>query len=393
MNDDIRQPGPWLDEELTQAESAEIVEYAEVSAKLKGETDHDVIIETIAPYLNTVMHLLYLLIRGKMGLKTTEDGVIDDEGRPFDLVGAVVDFIESGNDALTLPNIITANIKDLDFPLDKVNRKIWGLIERNTGGQIGIGTERIGSDKQVTILYSIDFDNLPEGLTITKALEPFDKRVYMAMAALYKAKKTTSPYVDMTYTEIYHAMGYTGRPGTADLEKLDKAITKMFTAHVYLNNADEIRAKYKYPHFKYDGSLLPMERVRAMANGKIVESAIRLFREPPLMTFARDRKQLTTIPKKLLQSPLSKTDANIRLEDVLIEEITGVKRKRRSNRFLYETIYQMTGTTSKMQRQRAPEKIRKLLQHYKACGFIERYSMDKDGFTVFYGSGNQNPQP
>ena len=37
-----------------------------------------------------------------------------------------------------------------------------------------------------------------------------------------------------------------------------------------------------------------------------------------------------------------------------------------------------------MQRQRAPEKIKKLLEHYKTCGFIESFTLDEQGFTVFY---------
>lgn len=386
--DEIRQPGKWLDEELTQEESAEFVKYAELWASIKDEVDKEKIIDTIAPYLNTVMHLIYRLLRERMGLKATEDGVIDRDGQPFDLVAAVVDLIVTGNETLTLPNVTIAKITDVDFPLDKVNRKIWGLIERDTGGQIGIGTEKTGSEKQITILYSIDFDSLPEGMTITKKLEPYDKRVYIAMAALFNTGKDI-----ITYTEIYHAMGYSGRPGANDLEKLDKAISKMGAAHIYLDNSSEIKARYKYPRFKYDGSLLPFERMRVIANGQLTESAVHLFREPPLLSFARDRKQLTTIPKKLLQSPLSKTDSNIRLEDYLIEEITGVKGKRRNNKFLFETVYAATGIDTKKQRQRAPEKIEKLLTHYQACGFIDRFTMAGDGFTVYYVQGGQNSVP
>lgn len=309
-------------------------------------------------------------------------------GSVVDLLRELVEASHQGDTTLSLaslPSTTLARLKKITFPLDKVNRNIWALFEHTTGQQLRIASERMGDDRQVNILYSIDFDNLPPWLTISKKLEPYDKRVYMVVAALFNAGKTI-----VTYTEIYNNMGYTGRPGKNDLDKIDKAISKMGAAHIYLNNTDEIKAKYKYPRYVYDGALLPMERVRAIVNGQIAESAVRLFREPPLMTFARGRDQITTVTRKELESPLSKTDANLRLEDYLIEEIAGVKRGRRRNKFLYETVYEKTGITTTKQKQRAPEKIRKLLAHYVECGTIERCEFSKDGFTIYYASKGQN---
>lgn len=388
MNDERRQPGKWLDEELTPEEVNDILAYAEEAEALQGETDRDVILDKIAPYLDALMHLLYRIAKGKFGLHATENGVEMENGRSYDLVSAVADLLATNNDNLALPSITLAKLESLDYPLDKVNRTVWGLLETDTRGQIGIGTEAIGSSKQITILYSINFEDLPPGVSITRKLEAYDKRVYIAAAALFNAGKEI-----VTYTEIYNAMGYTGRPGAADLEKMDKAISKMGAARIFLDNAQEIAAKYKYDKVKYDGPLLPFERVRAIANGTITESAVRLFREPPLVTFARNRKQITTIPRKLLQSPLNKTDQNMRLEDYLIEEITGVRGKRRNNKFLFETVYAATGINTKKQKQRAPEKIQKLLAHYQSCGFIERFTMAGDGFTVYYAHGGQNSAP
>ena len=295
------------------------------------------------------------------------------------------DAISAGLDLSLLPSISLERLNRLDFPLDKINRSIWYLLEADTGGQIGLKAEQMGSKKQVTILYSIDFENLPPNISITKKLEPFDKRIYVAVAALFNSGKTV-----ITYTEIYCNMGYKGRPGASDLDKIDRAISKMSGAHIYVNNRSEIKAKYNYPEFFYDGSLLPLERVRAVVNGQITDGAINVFREPPLISFARGRKQITTIQRKLLESPLSKTNQNLRLEDYLIEEITGVKRQRRRNKFLYDTVYREAGISTVKQKQRAPDKIKKLLEHYVACQFIERYEMRKDGFTVYYAQNGQN---
>lgn len=382
----IRDPGPWLDEDLTQDEVTDIIKLSDSAANFPEDMEWEDKVNAMAPYLNSYMHLLYRLFRGKLGLSTTEAGVIDKDGNPYDMIGAIVDLSISSADLL--PRTTALSLEKLLFPIDKVNRNVWSLLEETTGKQIAIGVERRGDPEEINLLYSIDFDDLPQGLTITKKLEPYDKRVYITIAALFNAGKRI-----VTYTEIYKNMGYTGRPGQSDLDKIDKAVSKMCAAHIYLSNDAEIKAAYKRNRYVYDGALLPMERVRAIVNGQLAESAVKLFREPPLVSFARDRKQITTITRKMLESPLSKTDENLRIEDYLIEEIASVKRGQRKNKFLYETIFAKTGLTGKSkqkQRQRAPEKIRKLLAHYVNCGTISRYELLQDGFTIYYNASGQN---
>lgn len=382
----IRDPGPWLNEDLTQDEVKDIIKLSETAANFPADMEWEDKVNAMVPYLNSYMHLLYRLSRGKLGLSTTATGVIDKDGNPYDMVGAIVDLSISTADLL--PRTTALSLEKLLFPIDKVNRHVWNLLEETTGKQIAIGVERRGDPKEINLLYSIDFDDLPQGLTITKKLEPYDKRVYITIAALFNAGKRI-----VTYTEIYKNMGYTGRPGQNDLDKIDKAVSKMSAAHIYLSNDAEIKAAYKRNRYVYDGALLPIERVRAIVNGQLAESAVKLFREPPLVSFARDRKQITTITRKMLESPLSKTDENIRIEDYLIEEIASVKRGQRRNKFLYETVFEKTGLSGKSkqkQRQRAPEKIRKLLAHYVSCGTISRYELSQDGFTIYYNASGQN---
>ena len=301
------------------------------------------------------------------------------------------------------PTVIKpARLKDFDFPIDKINKTIWRLLEKHsTGGQIAIHTEKHGSIEPVLVYYAISFEALEkQGVKITKKLNAYEKRVYIAAGAL-RAIKGQEPF---TYTELYAAMGNTGRPGKIDLEKLAAAITKMGGARIFVDNAQEIDAKYNYPHFRYDGALLPMERVTAIVDGKITDAAIHLFREPPLITYARQHEQLTQINIKLLQSPASKTEANIELEDYLIERIAQARNERRTlekkrcktdeerqkkaealekkPRILLDTLYERAHITTTKQRQRAPEKIKRLLEHYKKCKFIHDYQLDNTAISL-----------
>ena len=272
---------------------------------------------------------------------------------------------------------------DIEYPLDKISGKAWNLLTEDTNGQLKIAFEMLPKKKnlQATAYYSINFDSLGDNVKITKRLQPFDKRVYIAVSALFNAGNDI-----ITATQIYYAMGNTGKPGAKHIKKIDDALSKMTGAKITLDNAQEAEAlKGKYPHFKYDGSLLPIERITAIVNGQISESAIHIFREPPLMTFAKERKQVTTIDVKLLQSPINKTDANLLIDDYLIDRISKAKNgKHKTCRILYKTLFEHADIKTKMQKQRAPEKVEKYLAYYQQQGFIKKYIMQADGVTIHF---------
>lgn len=270
----------------------------------------------------------------------------------------------------------------VEMPTDKPNAKLWNLTEKQASGKV---TFEMATEKDrkkgvsLPISYNIDFDGLGKDIAITKRLLPFDKRVYVAVSALFNAGNNV-----ITLSQIYYAMGNTGRPAKTSLQKINDAVTKMTAARITIDNEKEAK-KYNYNHFQYDSSLLPLERKTAIVNGQLVDAAIHIFREPPLITFAKERKQITTVDVKLLQSPVSKTDANLLIDDYLIERISKAKNgKGHSCRILYKTLYDHANITTKKQEQRAPNKINKYLTHYQNQSFIKRYTTQKDGITVYW---------
>ena len=275
--------------------------------------------------------------------------------------------------------------QSIEYPLDKPNSLIWSLLEKDTAGQIEFNLAKFGSKKTIPAYYAIDFDALGDSVTITKRLLPFDKRVYIAISALFNAGNNV-----ITLSQIYRAMGNTSRPAIDQLERINEAITKMTGARIHFDNEAEANA-YKYARFKYDGSLLPLERAAAIVNGQLADAAIHIFREPPLISFAKKRQQITTIDVKLLQSPISKTDDNLLIDDYLLERISKEKRKKnnKSCRILYATLYDRVGIPSnpktdaqRKKKKRAPEKIKKYLTHYKTQNFISGFTMENDGITI-----------
>ena len=276
-------------------------------------------------------------------------------------------------------------VSNIEYPLDKPNLKLWGLTEKQSKGDITFEmAKRADLRKGISLPagYAINFDDLSDDIQITKNLLPFDKLVYIAAGALFNAGNNI-----VSLSQFYYVMGYTGTPGDNDREKIYKSITKLRTADIRFDNEKEA-AKYKYPHFRYEGSLFPCEIVDACINGIWTDKAIHIFREPPLITFAKQRDQITTLDIKLLQAPISKTDANLKIQDYLLIRISRAKNDKRSKkhscRILFETLYKETGITTKKQIYRAQPKIEKFLQYYQQQDYIARYTTQDDGITIFW---------
>ena len=287
--------------------------------------------------------------------------------------------------AQELPRIIANPTEKLNYPLDKPNSVIWNLItdaaKNNPNGQIqlAIDTSKKGSKQDAVILYSINFDELPTDIKITKQLTQYDKRVYIAAAGLFNAGNEI-----ISATQVYKMMGNSGTPQASDLQKINDSLTKMGAARVYIDNTQEVQQAKGYKLFKYDAPLLPFERISAYINGQLTASAIHIFREPPLISFAKQRNQITTINRQLLESPISKTDANLLIDDYLLERIGHMKsgKGKAPRKMLFVTIYDHCNIKTAKQRQRAPEKIRRYLEHYKKCGWIKGYKEETDGITI-----------
>ena len=284
-----------------------------------------------------------------------------------------------------LPKVIANPTEKLNYPLDKPNNIIWRIIadtaKSSPDGQMkfAIDTSKKGENKNAVVLCSINFDELAEDVKITKQLTQFDKRVYIAAAALYNEGNEV-----ITATQVYRMMGNRARPSPADVQKVNDSITKMGATRIFIDNAKEVQHSKGYKLFKYDSALLQFERITAYVNGQLTESAIKLFREPPLISFARERNQITTISRQLLESPVSKTNASLVIEDYLLERIGRMKggRGKAPRKILFTTMYDRCNITSARERKRAQEKVYRYLDHYQKCEWVKGYKEESDGITI-----------
>lgn len=273
-------------------------------------------------------------------------------------------------------------IKQEIRPMDKANATVWNDLTRllDEEGRIYLKAEKAGSKTEKSILYSINFDGLDkDGITLSKELTAFDKDVYSTIASIMHYGNTDVISVGQIASIVYNKK----TPGTRDLQTVNDSITKMAATWIMLDNS--LESGYKYPHFKYDGHLLPCERVSAYINNNLTKAAIHVFRFPPLISFAQDRAQITTVSTKLLYgAPINKTEQNRRLADYLITRIAHIEKShgRTSPKMLYATIFEHCGIVAKKQKERAPETINRFLDFYKDQGFIRGYRKLPNGVEI-----------
>lgn len=287
--------------------------------------------------------------------------------------------------ASSLPSIITQISKKFDFPLDKANRQFWSLME-NTDGQWKIATDTLAKKdkkkgKDSLILINVDMSRLDDiNVKLSKDITTYDKWVYMAVDTLYRTNDSHT----MTVTNIYKQMGNDKSPNSSDVKKIMDSLTKMSNTNLFLNNDTERELYPNYPIIRYSGKLLEARFISVEIKGTPINGAIQILAELPLMRLARDRKQITTIERKLLAAPVSKTSENMDIMDLLLDRIATAKAGNLSCKILYSYIYEHAKIKTKKQKQRLPGKVIKILDYYKECGHIKGYKKESDGISILF---------
>lgn len=301
--------------------------------------------------------------------------------------------------AAEIRQIIAAPPEGLTFPLDIVtsalfkggeipeSRKVKGKLDATKhDSKTGKMTSKKGTQLQETsraeIKYVIYFGDAENGLTFSKQLTPYDKRVMLAAAELFI---TGNPVFTASY--LYRQMGYGSTFNAEDKRKITESMEKLATTRITIDNRAEA-ALYNYPAFlRQTRYLLNVNTTEAIVRGKLAEAAFELKEEPVLLQFARARKQVTYIPRAVLESPrgFSKTDENLAIEDYLLRRISQMKRDKTgkiSRRILFSTIFENAGIKDKQRKIRAKKRIILLMEHYVDTDYIYAYDDDQDGITI-----------
>lgn len=280
-----------------------------------------------------------------------------------------------------IPKISTSKLSDILYPIDKVNAELWNCFSIGENTPLKAESDKDSrKGKKASIYVMLDFNEL-DGVKISRPLTSFDKRVFVAISNLRE-----SEYETMTIKQIYEAMGGTSTPDKSTRNKIIESIETMSRAVVTINTTEENKIYPRLDKIVWESQLLHIEKIKCYSRGQITDYAIRILETPKLYLFARQRNQITSVPLKLFESPISKTEANLLLEDYIFSRIARMRNSTKISRtMLFETIYQKCSITTKKQRQRLPEKIERYLNHYVSVGWIKTYKLtDKSIEIVTY---------
>lgn len=288
-----------------------------------------------------------------------------------------------------LPQIIANDLVNIPYPVDKSNSLVlWNADAWQTAtmrsqvpGQLSFPV--LFEEKQqaaATFIYSFPAENFD----LPKNFDQYDRRVYFAVSAIYHQ---LGP--DMTIRQIFKTMtGSDTNPSKADRSKINKSLLKMRAAAVDVDCSAEIKAfqkEYKKRGVKienpvYNDILLDWSSFRGKVNGKDAE-IIHIKSEPLLFNFARVRGEITTIDRKLLETPsgMNLTKQVIALQDYLIYQIS-LKNGPAKRKLAYTTIEERCNIKGKDAKRRARGTVKDLLQDFKIKGFIVSWrEYKKDG--------------
>lgn len=279
-----------------------------------------------------------------------------------------------------IPNVTSLAIRSIGYPTDKVNCHLWGNLRIGKQTILKAESDRDRArGKRADIIAMLNFEEL-DGVKISRPLTIYDKRVFIAVANLVNEGQ----YI-LTPTQIYRAMGSTTtKLNQTDKEKILESLSVLVRARVFIDNTTEAKL-YGYDQIKGDFPLLAASIVTAYVDGQLTEGALEIAEFPKLFQFSIDRGQITTVPIKLLESPISKTKANMTLEDYLIRRISQMNNpnKKVPNKILLSTLYEQCGIKDRMQKSRlVNDKLPKLLNHYVKTGYIKSYTLDSKSITI-----------
>ena len=270
-----------------------------------------------------------------------------------------------------LPKVDTKKLDNICFPLDKVNSTLWYGFPVGEVKDLKAESDKDSrKGKQASILLLLDFAAL-NGVNISRELTVYDKWVWNACANLKDQGHDV-----ITAEQIYKAMGNTGRPNAKTKEKIMESVETISRARVTIDTTEEHELYPKYERIKATFPLLATETCTAYARGQIVESAIKIIDAPKLFAFAENRQQVTRLPLNVLDSPVSKTDDNLLLSDYLLTRISKMRNSKNISRtILIDTICQRCCIETYKQKQRLPEKIERILNHYKNLEWIKDFKL------------------
>ena len=256
----------------------------------------------------------------------------------------------------------------------------YKLVDVLFSGEFPVGVEKyvnMASEKDnrkgrtAYTLMMLNFDELGDGIKISRELSVYDQQVWNACTNLM-----LNDYKIITPSQIYHWMGYENQMNDRDKNRIMESVNTIIRARVLIDNANERKLYKKYPEISLNTPLLAA-KVCTAKSGKNEVTAIEMLEVPDLFGVARERGQITTVPFEVLEvSEIDRTEENLKLLTYLSRRIVHMKHDSDvSRKILLQAICVKCGIDTRLKKFRLPEKLSKIFDHYKKVKWIDGYEL------------------
>ena len=240
--------------------------------------------------------------------------------------------------------------------------------------KIGMTSEKDKrSGKLAYIVLMLNFDELGDGVKISRELTVYDQQVWNACANLMKCG-----YNIITPAQIYRWMGYKKQLNTRDNQRILDSINTIIRARVSIDNRQERELYKKYPEISINEPLLAATICKAKS-GKNEVTAIEILSMPKLFGIAEQRGQITAIPFEVLEVPIDKSNDNLQLLTYLIKRIIQIKHDNHiSKKILLSAIYEKCDINTRVKKFRLigeDGKLFRILSYFKEIKWIADYKL------------------
>ena len=262
----------------------------------------------------------------------------------------------------------------------------YKLVDTLFSGKFPIGIEKainMASEKDnrkgktAYTLMMLNFDELGDGIKISRELSIYDQQVWNSCVNLI-----LNGYKIITPSQIYKWMGYESTMGKTEKDRIMESINTIIRARVLIDNENE-RKLYNYPEISINTPLLAAKVVTAKSGTNEV-TAIEIIEIPDLFTVAEERGQITTIPFEVLEeSAIDKSESNLQLLTYLTRRIIQMKHdSNTSKKILLQAVYKKCEIDTRLKRHRLPEKLTKVLDRYTKIKWISGYELTDNEIII-----------
>lgn len=173
---------------------------------------------------------------------------------------------------------------------------------------------------------------------------------------------------------------------------ITKSINKMRNLYVTISateygRASDTAGNENEEGLSFTGHMLPPDKFTHKKYGQTVDYFI-LDKVPPLFNYAKQYRQINSVPMKALDLPFKVTNETMLMRNYILQEIGIMKKNPRkyNHNIKIETILKYAGIKteiiSKQLRSKKVGIIEQILQHLRDIAFIKGYDFAKKGRTL-----------